>query len=126
VTYRPRSSVRKLAKQYFEYGTWRHEVMRRHPETRTRKSALRYYAPPLAVIGIAGGSVAAIVGSALQIFPLAFWGFLAPFGYVLLTAISSVSLIKRARSGALWLPIVLVTMQLSWGIGFLTSRPKSQ
>jgi len=125
VTYRPRSSVRKLAKQYFEYGTWRHEVMRRHPETRTRKSALRYYAPPLAVIGIAGGSVAAIAGSALQISPLAFWGFLAPLGYVLLTLISSVTLIKRARSGTHWLPIVLATMQLSWGIGFLTSRPKS-
>lgn len=126
VTYRPRSSVRKLAKQYFEYGTWRHEVMRRHPETRTRKSALRYFAPPVAVMGIAIGSVAAILGSALQIFPLAFWGFLAPFGYVLLTLISSVTLIKRARGGALWLPIVLATMQLSWGIGFLTSRPKSQ
>ena len=126
VTYRPRSSVRKLAKQYFEYGTWRHEVMRRHPETRTRKSALRYFAPPVAVMGIALGSVAAILGSALQIFPLAFWGSLAPFGYVLLTLISSVTLIKRARGGALWLPIVLATMQLSWGIGFLTSRPKSQ
>lgn len=126
VTYRPRSSVRKLAKQYFEYGTWRHEVMRRHPETRTRKSALRYYAPPVAVMGIAVGSIVALVGSALQIFPLAFWGILAPLGYVLLTLISSVTLIKRARSGALWLPIVLATMQLSWGIGFLTSRPKSQ
>lgn len=126
VTYRPRPSVRKLAKQYFEYGTWRHEVMRRHPETRTRKSALRYFAPPVAVMGIAIGSVAAILGSALQILPLAFWGSLAPFGYVLLTLISSVTLIKRARGGALWLPIVLATMQLSWGIGFLTSRPKSQ
>jgi glycosyltransferase involved in cell wall biosynthesis len=126
VTYRPRSSIRKLAKQYFDYGSWRHEVMRRHPETRIRKSALRYYAPPLAVVGIFGGTIAAFAGSALQWFPLAFWGFLAPFGYFLLTIISSLSLAKPARSGALWLPLVLATMQLSWGVGFLTSRPKSK
>lgn len=126
VTYRPRSSVRKLAKQYFDYGAWRHEVMRRHPETRIRRSALRYYAPPLAVLGILGGTIAAFVGSELQFSPLAFWGFLAPFSYALLTLISSLSLAKRARSGAIWLPIVLTTMQLSWGVGFLTSRPNAK
>jgi glycosyltransferase involved in cell wall biosynthesis len=124
VTYRPRPSVRKLAKQYFEYGTWRHEVMRRHPETRTRKSALRYYAPPLAVLlivlGKIIGTIGFVMGNALV------WGYVLPIGYVALTLISSLTLVKRAGSGALWLPIVLATMQLSWGVGFLTSRPKSQ
>jgi len=124
VTYRPRPSVRKLAKQYFEYGTWRHEVMRRHPETRTRKSALRYYAPPLAVLlivlGKMLGSIGFVTGNALV------WGYVLPIGYVALTLISSLTLVKRAGSGALWLPIVLATMQLSWGVGFLTSRPKSK
>lgn len=125
VTYRPRPSISKLAKQYFEYGSWRHEVMRRHPETRLRKSALRYYAPPVAVVGIIGGTILGCIGSAFQISPLALWGFLAPASYVFLTLISSLSLVKRARSGALWLPVVLMTMQMSWGIGFLTSRSKS-
>ena len=125
VTYRPRPSVRKLAKQYFEYGSWRHEVMRRHPETRKTKSALRYYAPPVAVLGVVGGTAAGYLGSALQIFPLAFWGFLVPVGYVALTLVSSSSLVKRAKTGAPWLPVVLATMQLSWGIGFLTSRKKN-
>jgi glycosyltransferase involved in cell wall biosynthesis len=123
VTYRPRSSVRKLAKQYFEYGSWRHEVMRRHPETRTRKSALRYYAPPLAVLlivlGKIFGTIGFVMGNALA------WGYVFPFGYVALTLVSSLTLVKRARGGALWLPIVLATMQMSWGVGFLTSRPKS-
>ena len=122
VTYRPRSSIRKLAKQYFQYGSWRHEVMRRHPETRRTKSALRYYAPPIAVLGVIGGTIAGYLGSALQIFPLAFWGFLAPVGYVALTIASSLSLAKRAKTGAFWLPVVLVTMQMSWGIGFLVSK----
>ena len=123
VTYRPRPSVRKLSKQYFEYGSWRHEVMRRHPETRRRKSALRYYAPPLAVVlivlGKILGTIGLVMGNAL------IWGYVLPLGYLALTLLSSITLIKRARGGALWLPIVLATMQMSWGIGFLTSRNKS-
>ena len=122
VTYRPRPNVFKLAKQYFEYGSWRHEVMRRHPDTRRTKSALRYFAPPLAValivIGKILGSIGLVTGNAL------IWGYIFPLGYLALTLISSLTLVKRARSGALWLPIVLMTMQMSWGIGFLTSRRK--
>jgi glycosyltransferase involved in cell wall biosynthesis len=123
VTYRPRPSVRKLAKQYFEYGSWRHEVMRRHPETRARKSALRYYAPPLAVVLIVLGKILGTIG--LVMGNGLIWGFVLPLGYLALTLLSSITLIKRARGGALWLPIVLATMQMSWGIGFLTSRNKS-
>jgi glycosyltransferase involved in cell wall biosynthesis len=122
VTYRPRPNVFKLAKQYFEYGSWRHEVMRRHPDTRRTKSALRYFAPPLAVmlivIGKILGSIGFVMGNALV------WGYIFPLGYLALTLLSSLTLVKRARSGALWLPIVLMTMQMSWGIGFLTSRKK--
>jgi glycosyltransferase involved in cell wall biosynthesis len=121
-TYRPRSSVRALAKQYFEYGSWRHEVMRRHPQTRRTKSALRYYAPPLAVGLIVIGKVLGSIGYVMDNFLI--WGYLAPVGYLALTLLSSLSLLKRARSGAKWLPIVLMTMQMSWGIGFLTSRKK--
>jgi glycosyltransferase involved in cell wall biosynthesis len=123
VTYRPRPNVSKLAKQYFEYGSWRHEVMRRHPETRRTKSALRYFAPPLAValivIGKILGTIGLVMGNAL------IWGYIFPIGYVALTLLSSLSLVKRARGGALWVPIVLMTMQMSWGIGFLTSRKKN-
>ena len=122
VTYRPRPNVFKLAKQYFEYGSWRHEVMRRHPDTRRTKSALRYFAPPLAVvlivIGKILGSIGFVMGNAL------IWGYIFPVGYLALTLLSSLTLVKRARAGALWLPIVLMTMQMSWGIGFLTIRKK--
>ncbi len=122
VTYRPRPNVFKLAKQYFEYGSWRHEVMRRHPDTRRTKSALRYFAPPLAValivLGKILGTIGLVMGNALV------WGYVFPLGYLALTLLSSLTLVKRARSGALWLPIVLMTMQMSWGIGFLTSRKK--
>jgi glycosyltransferase involved in cell wall biosynthesis len=128
VTYRPRPNVFKLAKQYFEYGSWRHEVMRRHPDTRRTKSALRYYAPPLAVALILIGKILGSIGFVLNNFydkdSALIWGYIFPIGYLALTLVSSLTLVKRARSGTLWLPIVLMTMQMSWGIGFLTSRKK--
>ena len=123
VTYRPRPNVFKLAKQYFEYGSWRHEVMRRHPDTRRTKSALRYFAPPLAVALIVIGKILGSIGLVTNSFLI--WGYIFPLGYLALTLVSSLTLVKRARAGALWLPIVLMTMQMSWGIGFLTSRNKS-
>ena len=33
VTYRPRHTLKALARQYHDYGRWRREVSRRHPET---------------------------------------------------------------------------------------------
>ena len=129
VTYRPRPNVFKLAKQYFEYGSWRHEVMRRHPETRRTKSALRYFAPPLAVVLIVLGKIMGSIGFVMNNFydaeSVLVWGYVFPLGYLALTLLSSLTLVKRARSGALWLPIVLMTMQMSWGIGFLLSRKKN-
>ena len=122
VTYRPRNNIRALAKQYFEYGSWRHEVMRRHPQTKRTISALRYYAPPLAVALIAIGKVLGTVGFFMS--NSLIWACVFPLGYLALTLLSSLTLIKRARGGALWVPIVLMTMQMSWGIGFLTSRTK--
>jgi glycosyltransferase involved in cell wall biosynthesis len=128
VTYRPRPNVSKLAKQYFEYGSWRHEVMRRHPDTRRTKSALRYFASPLAVLLIVFGKILGSIGFVLNNFygqdSALIWGYIFPFGYLALTLLSSLTLVKRAGAGVLWLPIVLMTMQLSWGVGFLTSRKK--
>lgn len=112
VSYRPRSTVRALARQYRDYGRWRRVVARTHKGTVNP----RYLAPPLALAGIVGG---VIVGIAVT--P---WGFVLPAGYagvVLLgtaTAGRGQGLPLRARA---LLPVVLPTMHLSWGWGFLTS-----
>jgi succinoglycan biosynthesis protein ExoA len=120
VTYRPRSNIRKLANQYFQYGSWRREVMHAHPETMRSKSALRYFAPPLAVLGVVAGLKLGMYGSYFDNWLTI--GYLAPIGYGVITLLSSLSLAKKAGPGAKWLPIVLTTMQLSWGLGFLLSR----
>jgi succinoglycan biosynthesis protein ExoA len=119
VTYRPRSTLGALMKQMYETGRWRRELMRRHPETATP----RYLAPPVAVLGVLGGSVLGLIGVACNS-RLLRAGFLAPVGYFTLimagslTTRRSMSAAARAR-----LPLVLAATHFSWGVGFLIGRP---
>ncbi|MFD9397034.1 glycosyltransferase family 2 protein [Streptomyces sp. NPDC060000] len=113
VSYRPRPSVRALAKQYKDYGRWRHVVARYHEGSIN----LRYLAPPAAVCAIAAGIV---VGAALT--PL---GFVIPAGYLAALVAGSLPAGKGLPLKArLRIPVALATMHMSWGFGFLTS-PKA-
>ncbi|MFI9220699.1 glycosyltransferase family 2 protein [Streptomyces werraensis] len=113
VSYRPRPSVRALAKQYKDYGRWRHVVARYH----SGSINLRYLAPPTAVCAIAAGLV---VGAALT--P---WGFVIPGGYLAAIVAGSIPAGKGLPLKArLQIPVALATMHMSWGWGFLTS-PRS-
>jgi succinoglycan biosynthesis protein ExoA len=58
VTYRPRSTLRALARQYRDYGRWRRVVMREHPGT----ADARYLAPPVALVAVTAGTVVGLVG----------------------------------------------------------------
>ncbi|MFJ1758461.1 glycosyltransferase [Kitasatospora sp. NPDC088134] len=113
VTYRPRPSVRALAKQYKDYGRWRRVVTRYH-----RGSVnLRYLAPPAALLGVVAG---AVLGAAVHPAFL-----VLPGGYA--AAIVGGGLWEgRGLSGKAraQLPLALATMHLSWGFGFLTSPRK--
>ncbi|WP_371079055.1 hypothetical protein, partial [Salmonella enterica] len=59
VTYRPRPSLKALSRQYHDYGRWRREVARRHPDT----VSVRYLAAPVAVTAVAAGTLLAGVGA---------------------------------------------------------------
>jgi len=121
VSYRPRPDVEGLATQYFHYGRWRREVMRRHPETVSRSSALRYFAPPAAVVGVLAGTAAGLVGSTVGPRVLR-WGWAAPAGYAAVVGIGGAVLGRGLPSGArAWLPVVFATMHGAWGTGFLSS-----
>lgn len=112
VTYRPRSNVRALAKQYFHYGRWRRVVARTHQGTIN----LRYLAPPLAVAAIVLG---------LLVSPFFWPGLLIPGGYLAaILAGSAVTGRNLPPAALVRLPLVYATMHLSWGTGFLTS-PRS-
>ena len=118
VTYRPRPTLRALASQFFRSGAWRREVVRHYPDT----ANLRYLAPPAVVVAIGAGTVAGLAAAAGAPGWLAL-GWLAPGGYVGGIAVASLvegtGLSMTARA---WLPAVLATMHLSWGLGFLTRR----
>ncbi|MFE5742131.1 glycosyltransferase family 2 protein [Streptomyces celluloflavus] len=110
VRYRPRPSVRALAKQYKDYGKWRHVVARYHAGSIN----LRYLAPPTAVCAIAAGLV---VGAAVT--P---WGLVVPAGYLAAIAAGSVPAGKGLSPAArAQIPVALATMHMAWGVGFLTS-----
>lgn len=121
VTYRPRSTVKALAQQFYKTGQWRREVMRRNPET----ANARYLAPPLAVLGIAGGTVAGLAGLVGPRWLRA--GFLAPVGYLGAVLAGSAGL-RREMSPQVrsQLPLVLVVMHMAWGAGFLAGLPASE
>lgn len=111
VTYRPRSTVKALAKQYFEYGRWRRVVSRRHQGTIN----YRYLAPPFTVVVTTLSLLLGWLVSPVLLIPALI--------YAVFILIASV-VIGKSVGEILCLPTILLTMHISWGLGFLTS-PKS-
>ncbi len=111
VTYRPRPTLRGLAKQYFEYGRWRRVVTRRHEGTVN----LRYLAPPFAFMGTL---LSLILGTFLSNL------YFIPAGIYLFFLIAAALSIGKSMKERFRLPLILMTMHMSWGAGFITS-PRS-
>ena len=111
VIYRPRSSVNALARQYFEYGRWRRVVSRHHEGTIN----YRYLAPPFTVVVNALSLILGILVSTIFLLPVLIYAL-----FILLASL----VIGKSLGEILSLPLILLTMHLSWGTGFLTS-PKS-
>jgi glycosyltransferase involved in cell wall biosynthesis len=111
VTYRPRSTFKKLAKQYFQYGRWRRVISRQHINTVN----FRYLAPPFAV----ATNILSIFFSII-INPL----FISPLLIYFCALIIGSLFIGRKVIDKLIMPFVLATMHFSWGIGFITSPKK--
>ena len=94
VTYRPRNSWLKLARQFYLTGKWRGKLARKGLQDQN----LRYFAPPV------------LVFASLFIFPIAIY----------LASIAVIALFARLDFGAkLRLFIVLPTMHYFWGLGFI-------
>lgn len=111
VLYRPRTSLPRLWKQYFEYGTWKRRVVRMHPES----TRLRQLVPPLFVVGLIGSGLLAFT-------PLRPLALVVPVAYLgLLATTTVVQIIKTRDPAALLFPPAVATMHISWGLGFLTS-----
>jgi succinoglycan biosynthesis protein ExoA len=124
VTYRPRATLRALARQQFRYGRWRRVVARRHPDT----VSLRYLAPPAATavnaIGLAlglAGLIGAVTGAPAPV-PWLTAGFALPALY--LAGVAGVAGLFARDVPArvrLRIPAALAAMHMCWGAGYLTS-----
>ena len=110
--YYPRPNLRRLARQFFNYGILRVNVIKKHHD------AVKpvHLVPPLFVLG------SLLSGAAALRWPAAGWVLLAAWtAYaVYLAAASCITAMQEKRPAyMLALPAVLVTMQLGWGLGFL-------
>lgn len=112
VRYRPRGSLRALARQYFDYGRWKRVVVTEHP----RSLRWRQVVPPLT-------SAAVTLAAAMSLR----WrrAALVPGGYLAAVSVASVlagsTPAQRAR-----LLVIFPVMHLSWGFGFVFGRTERQ
>jgi glycosyltransferase involved in cell wall biosynthesis len=114
VVYRPRSSLAKLVRQFVATGIWRGELARRFGAA----NGIRYFVPPLAVLGVLAGIVVGIVGSATG----SGWlqaGFLVPALYALFVIAASLRAAREGIRTGLWYLVVLPCIHFGWGSGFI-------
>lgn len=118
VNYWPRDNWRNLGKQFFSTGVWRAEIIRRHKG----RNPLRFFAPPLLVVNVAVAVVVGLLqltGVVSGVVSLVLSAVYAgPLAYLLLLLVAGLtsggSLLDRLRFA-----VVLATMHLCWGAGFL-------
>jgi glycosyltransferase involved in cell wall biosynthesis len=109
VTYFPRSTWRKLLKQFFDTGAWRSLLTKSHPN----KANLRYFAPPALVLTSFIGLILAISGFGGLI------GLLPIVSYLLAVTLISLTAKGLSLRAKLALLVTLPTMHFSWGTGFI-------
>ena len=120
VTYWPRESWSRLARQFRATGAWRGELVRRYG----RRNGIRFFAPPALVILLAAAVItgilqlAGVLSGALSLIISAVV-YLPLVAYLLLVVVVACLPGGGGPRQRLWTLLVLPTMHLSWGLGFL-------
>ena len=117
VTYWPRESWSRLARQFFATGTWRGELVRRYG----RRNALRFFAPPALVVLL----LLTLTTAILQVTGVLTGWWAAAASVIYLPVLAYVAVVIAQAAGGrrwadrLWTLAVLPTMHVAWGLGFL-------
>lgn len=114
VEYRPRSSLRKLIRQFVATGIWRGELARRFGAA----NSIRYFVPPVAVLGILTGTILGLIGVLAGI-PWLTIAFAVPAVYAIFVIVASIAAAREGVRTALWYLVVLPCIHFGWGIGFI-------
>lgn len=112
--YFARKNLQELAKQYWRYGYWKLQMLKRYPKTIRWRQAL----PPLFVLM----NIIGILFSPFNKYIA--YSYLSLLGIYLLIILSAgiYSAIKKKEPAYfLGLPAAISTMHLAWGMGFLVS-----
>ena len=111
-TYFARPTYKKLASQYWRYGWWKGQMLKRYPNTIKWRQAL----PPLFVLGLA-----IILG--LSIFQPLYLSlfFTIMFSYILILVIYSwiIGLKNKKPAFMIGIPCAIMIMHFCWGSGLL-------
>ena len=108
-TYTPRGDVVALSSQYFQYGWWKVETVRRHP----RSLRSRQLVPPTLLVFLLSTALAApFWAPAPSLLVLALVLYLSIVGVVSYR-------IARPPASPLQVLVALVALHLSWSLGFL-------
>ncbi|CAN5267552.1 glycosyltransferase family 2 protein [soil metagenome] len=113
VVYRPRSSLSKLVRQFVATGIWRGELARRFGAA----NGLRYFVPPIAVIGFVVGLVLGVAGLALHSWLAV--ALVVPALYLAFVIAASARVAREGIRTALWYLVVLPCIHSGWGSGFI-------
>jgi len=110
--YFARSTLRDLSKQYWRYGYWKAQMLRKHPKTLRWRQIL----PPMFVLALFG------LGFLSLVWNLARW--LLAIIVILYTTVTfgigiQMSLKHKSVSLAIGVPLATATIHLSWGAAFL-------
>lgn len=102
VTYWPRSNWSGLVKQFYSTGVWRGDLTRRD----IAGASKRYFVPPALVLSLVIGNFLATLGFAIGWAPM-------------LAYLSAIVMIGAFAAKLAPVPLVLATMHIAWGVGFL-------
>jgi GT2 family glycosyltransferase len=108
--YTPRSSLKALWRQYFQYGHWKVQTLKKHPDSLRWRQVI----PPLFVAVLSISLMLSVVWQPVRRLFTLVTG-------VYLLANSVASTIAATRGGWRYLPIlpiVFASIHLAWGLGF--------
>ena len=111
-TYFARSNLRALSKQYYGYGYWKIQMLKRYPETLRWRQAL----PPVFILGLL---VTLLVGLFWKPSLVLFAAVLGVYLFVLLSVGVHMAMKKRDILMVFGIPLAIITMHFSWGAGFI-------
>lgn len=110
VTYRPRPTLRRLARQYAEYGAWKRHVLTLHPGS----LKLRQAVPPIAFVALVASLIVAVW------FPVSL---VIPSAYALAIAVAALATGRPHGLGAIGrLLAIFPALHMSWAVGFVFRR----